>query len=525
MKKLALVAVAIISATTSNAVNVTSHTFFSVPPHFESWRPERIALFRNGLLNQSPDSKSAAFQAVLYGSETTTDGSYKIARFFLPSGCGTNCLNFKEFNPASETEDPFSTQDNDPAKDVDATHFNIRTVNQNFLSSVCFYPEQKVFGIGLTYKQRLSTKCDGSTAFWFEASAPIERVQNSICLVEDIINDGGGPITDQLGLDGSPVVGSVKAAFAQKSWRYGKIDNRCRLEKWGIADIELKIGYTSITYPDPRAEHSSLNSYIGLLIPTGSCVKNKYMFEPVVGNNGHFGIIAGNSIGFKTYKCGHLHVGFFLDTNTQYLFYNNQLRSFDLIGKPFSRYMEVYNGPEEASIAFDNKLTASGTSGINVFSKCMRVYPHFSADINSAVLATYIQENTTFVAEFGFNLYVRQSEVVEIINNGDILDNVGLKSATGLGGTNDARTIKDNFPRATVQFDQGYEKVTDCDIDFESAAHPAIVSHTAYASLGYRRESDCPCFAAIGGSWEFTSRPVNNAIERWTVWGKMGITF
>ena len=153
----------------------------------------------------------------------------------------------------------------------------------------------------MCYKQTLSHKCNGEVGFWFEGSLPIERVQNHVILTEIIENDGGGPAlnpdgTVQIGLDNSPRVDSMTAAFAQCNWSYGRIPNR-KITKWGVADIELKIGYNSID-----CEACGMNSYLGIVVPTGTRVRGKVLFEPIVGNNHHLGVMIGNSMSVELWK-------------------------------------------------------------------------------------------------------------------------------------------------------------------------------------------------------------------------------
>ena len=62
----------------------------------------------------------------------------------------------------------------------------------------------------------------------------------------------------------------------------------------------------------------------------------------------------------------------FVDNDTRYLFSNHQVRSFDLIGKPWGRYMSTYKTSEEAAFAQTTLNENSGTSGINVFTQCVR---------------------------------------------------------------------------------------------------------------------------------------------------------
>ena len=272
---------------------VTSHTFFSLRPNFQSAMPERVSLFRNDLLDDC-QGFGGAFEAVFYGGMMTTEGSEKIARFLLLPGCVTTCINVKEFNSEADAVCPPSSSNGDgnPTKDVEARHFNIRTVNESFASTVCFTPQQKIFGLGLCYKQTLSNKADGTTGFWFEGSLPIERVENSIKLCGTVTDTGGGLI-HALGIDDSPIVGTMKEAFAQKNWHFGRITPD-KHKKWGVADVELKLNNSC------ACDAYTMNSYVGFVIPTGTRVRGRYVFEPVVGNNRHFGVSLGSSFAFES---------------------------------------------------------------------------------------------------------------------------------------------------------------------------------------------------------------------------------
>jgi hypothetical protein len=494
---------------------VKNHTFFSFRSEFQTGMPVRVSFFRNDLLDEC-QGLGGAMEAVVYGGQIDREGSAKIARFFLPGGCTGCCLNVREFNPAQESN-PVNTEDGSPIKDVEARHFNIRTRRQNFASRLCFSPEHKRLGIGFAYKQTLTRRCDGTTQFWFELGFPVERIQNSIRLTEAIESTGGGA-RQEIGLDNSPRVGTMVQAFNQRNWLFGKIDSRKHV-KWGVADVELKLGYNSIT-----CEPCTLSSYLGVVIPTGTKVRNKFVFEPVVGNNRHYGAILGNTIGFALWKKNCYNLYLYIDGVTRYLFRNHQIRSFDLIGKPWSRYMEVYRTPEDAAAAAATDNPNSGTSGINVFTRCVQVRPHLSANFNTGFVLSWQRDCASWVAEFGYNFFARQAEVVELDGNTSI-STVALKGVNGAGTTTAARTIKNNFQQSVFTFAERYQALTNCDIDLESAAHPATISYTVYATLGYKWERECPFFAAIGGSYEFSVADINTTADRWLIWGKVGFTF
>ncbi|MBA3752215.1 hypothetical protein H0X06_05510 [Candidatus Dependentiae bacterium] len=515
MHKIIIVGYLLTALSVAEAGIITSHTFFSVRPYFQSAMPERVSLFRNDLLDEG-EGLGGAFEVVTYGGQLTEEGSQKLSRFFLPPGCNLGCLNVKEFNPVLEAN-PANTDDGNPAKDIEARHFNIRTVNETFASRICIVPFQNRIGIGFCYKQTLSHKYDGSTGFWFEGSLPIERVENFVKLTETISNDGGGP-RNELGLDNSPRVGNMKEAFAQCSWMFGRIPCK-KLRKWGVADIELKIGYNSFS-----CETYSINSYVGLIIPTGTRIRGRELFEPVVGNNHHFGLNFGNAFAFEIFKYGRHAVQMFVASDTRYLISNYQVRSFDYNGKPWGRYMESYRSSEEASTAAANRDVNSGTSGINLSTRCVRVSPNLSSTINTGFQLTRQCEASCWMLEAGYNFFARQAEHIEL-ECSNTINNSAFKGINGSGTTTVARTIKNNFENSVFTLEQRYAAKSNCDIDLESASHPATISNTVYATLGYRWDNECPYFVALGGSYEFTVSKINSPLDRWIVWGKLGFTF
>ena len=108
--------------------------------------PERVSFFRNELLDEC-QGFGGALEGVLYGGNISDQGSAKLADFFLPSGCHVCCLNVKEFNTEREAN-PANTDDGSALKDLEARHFNIRTVNETFASRICIKPKQNTIGIG-----------------------------------------------------------------------------------------------------------------------------------------------------------------------------------------------------------------------------------------------------------------------------------------------------------------------------------------------------------------------------------------
>ncbi|MCL4361698.1 hypothetical protein M1446_05080 [Candidatus Dependentiae bacterium] len=489
--------------------NFDGRTFFTVRPPFNQVMPEKISLFRYDRMIPDNCYWGGALQAVVFGGQSINCD--QIAEYFLPAG--KTSLNVVEFKPG------VATADGDPAKDVEARNFNIQTqsVDTTFRSRISFCPQQTMFGIGFTYYQALTYKYDGNVKFWLGISAPVVRVENTMGFCETVLSNGDGAV-DELGLDNSPRVGNMTQAFKQSNWKYGRIVKGCKNVKWGLSDIELYVGYNTI-----NEDHCWLNSYFGLVLPTGNRPKARIVFEPIVGNNHHFGIFLGNNLGFKILEKGPHKLSYILDSDSRLLFRNHQRRSFDLIDKQWSRYMETYANKGAAIAAVDASAAGdfvfadnSGTSGINVFTSCFKVKPRFLFNINSAIRYDHCED---WALEVGYNFFARQAESVELCWNPDS----ALKSVNGLGFTNIAKTIKNNFTDCDIPL-ADYAPIEKNEIDLDSAAHPGVLSNIIYLTIGYNSTChDRPIFAAVGGSYEFAS--INTTLDRWLIWFKAGISF
>jgi hypothetical protein len=301
----------------------------------------------------------------------------------------------------------------------------------------------------------------------------------------------------------------MTAAFRQKNWRFGKIDNRLNFVREGFADVEVKVGYQA------RAdERIRLYGYAGFIFPTGNKPTAQFVFEPIVGNNHHYGVLYGSHIGLSAWCKGDHQLAFALDFQTRYLFKNHQRRSFDLKDKEFSRYIATYRTPEQAEEAAVQKNVDSGTSGINVFTRRVKVFPGLSVSFLSAFLYTY----RCLEIEAGYYFFASQREKVEIQWEGL----AAVKDVEGEGKTNRARTMKDNFPGAALPF-ADYQPLVGRDIDANSPANPAVLSYTAYAALGYYlSEGPLPTLLGLGASYEVSA---SRGINQWAMWAKFAIQF
>jgi len=486
----------------------TSKTYLAVRPHFQSASPELVSAFRSDRMNAREDGKHGAIQFVLFGSKSTH--GQDLARYFLPF-CKT------QLRVASA--DSILTQGVEA--DLLADNFNIFTENTQFESTFGICPQQSVFGFGIHARKGFWRNEEKGRGFWASISLPIERVKNNMNLNENVINDGGGANPNA----NNVVVANMRQALDQSDWNGCRIGCGSMTES-GVADMEIKIGYEWLDH-DP----CHIESYIGVLAPTGKRGDGKYLFSPTIGFGKHWGVMFGGAFGAQVWGDEEKDrtIRFEVANHTQYLFSKTMCRCFDLNCKPWSRYLPVYINLEQATeaAALTPAILAANfsTPGVNVFTLPAEVTPGWSHDFNTALVYT----SGKFQGEVGYNLYARQAECVGLA--ADIPSGVAIKAFSGTGATNPNRDITGNLALndnaalnvALALYDTSI--ITDTDIDLTSAAAPAGLSNMLYITAGWRCDDrEYPIVFSVGTSYEL-NKGINGMVDRWTAWGKAGFSF
>ncbi|MEX0849628.1 MAG: hypothetical protein WD055_05335 [Candidatus Dependentiae bacterium] len=490
------------------ANNFTGHTYLAIRPAFTSDFPEKVSFFRNPI-KKFGDNLNYAFQVVPLGGQTTNAGD--LAEYF--SFCNKRCLKV-----AADGAQDFSV---DPrARDVNSFHFNIVGGDNNFESCVCFKPRQSFAGAGFEYQQYLG--CD--SIWWFDISAPILWVKNDMNLCETVSQELGGdvPSTSAKNMTEAfsgqkPFVNTVDGEqVAADVWHFGKI---CGPQsKTRLGDIEVKVGYDWA-----NCDEYYVRSYVGMVAPTSNKPNAEFMFEPVAGNGAHWGVMSGGYAGVKLWECNDEHVVWAnFAANGRYLFKNTQKRSFDIKGKPWSRYMAVFASAEDAA---NNILS----SGINLFTRAVEVTPRTQFNLNAAL--TY--DRCNWAGELGYNIYAKQVEKVKIKDCSDKCNIIAFEapafpdvdgSFTSANVINRAVTIGEDFELCQMPYKEALA-LTCCDLDIMSGTSPCALTNILYATGGYDwNMCNCyPALLAVGGSYEFA--PENSAVNRWMVWGKWTVAW
>lgn len=525
MKKYLLRALCILPfASQLNANDTTGHTFFSVQPQFHAVLPTKTSLIYD-TVEAKQDGICAALQMVPFGS--ISQKPEELTTFFFPFGL--KALIAGEFNSSAVKNNTVAIMANyfgvltRPISEVYGTG-TLEIDDLTFQSLVRFNPKQSTMGIGLTYKQKITDFHDPDKGWWIQISSPLMEVTNDLGFTETVINPGGGEVPEGfVGTIGDALRGDT--VFGSKHFEYGKISD-CPLKRWGLADIELFIGRDNNVCKDFLRMW-----YFGAVIPSGNKPKGEYIFEPIVGNNKHWGLVLGGEYSYPLWtNCnGDKSIIFHTIAHSQILFSNIQRRSFDLIDKQWSRYIWMYENQQAVADILNI------TPGINLLTLPCKVWPRTSSNTN---VSFEFLVDCGFIAEAGYSTYYRQAEEVELccpFGPGPIIAGINPENTKKFVSESQA-SMRAFLPFQGVVYDQepyafpaptdptpNLVFIQDSDIDLRSAAMPCVVSHILWATIGYNCSAfKHPLIAALGGAYEYS--PDNNALHRLTIWAKFSVS-
>lgn len=519
-----------------------SNTFFS----HRSMQSD-ISIFNttsDAFINRNKPSDRFDFSATVFYQESTN--AKDLARYFLPGG--KTEITIGGIN-APGTPDVSGTWlqiagTNDPAVPV---HFpdsglvllpdgNPRTVanedlylNQ-FSSKVSIRPEFKRFGTVLRAFKSFSY-C--SHQFWFDVVLPFVQVQTDLKLKEFdiqnefatrddiptfVINDDVAANTRIERPTASTMLNGAEA-LNNPAWKYGKFKQGTQ-KIAGLADITLRLGYLPI-----KNEQLIWNIYSNFVIPTSYKPKSENVFEPILGNGAHFGLGFGTSLDLEIFADACYQSHFTTNFEYAYLFRNTQVRSFDLIPNgEWSRYLLVFS-PTGAPLSGENKTP---TSGINVFSDRMHVTPQ--SEINWTSALNFDVKGWSF--HVGYNLWWRQKEKVRLEKSWD--KQVAIMHFPVNGGavapftleSFSTATIKDHFLGVPGALNAGADPsivlVKAEDINLDSAAHPSVIGHKIFGTIGYTLQWACqPIDLLMGGSYQVNENM--KTVQDWSIWMQVSL--
>lgn len=227
---------------------------------------------------------------------------------------------------------------------------------------------------------------------------------NLVTNFTDFITGSQVPVLGQAPSSTFPATTFLNLAHAQFSQQ--------ALVKTGLAELTAVFGWNWVK----EDYHVGLN--LRMACPTGTKPKGVYAFEPIVGN-GHHWEFGGGLTGHYQFWCNEekeRHMGLYIDANLTHLFSANQHRTFDLLGKPNSRYMLAEKigstrlTPQLAATTFPNVEFQNQFAPVaNLTTMDIKVDIALQAD----VVAMFNFTGGPYTFDFGYNFWATTCENIK----------------------------------------------------------------------------------------------------------------
>jgi len=469
----------------------TSQSFMFFHPAYQQ-TAMRQSLWHNFVYNKT-NEQSSAFQLIAFYEQSID--SKATAKYFLP------------FYKCDDDPCRFVAGDNAGISEQDSSNIRLNRdiraewlgLPSDFSGNFSINPQQRQAGCLLEFHTELERfiDLDFFKGFWLSLTVPLMSQENNLNLEQWNIKNPSTKYPH-----------NIIESFCQPTWNFGKI---CRSHSSvGAAEVDIRFG---------RAYYSKNNFqliyYTGFTFPTSPRQNAEYLFDSYLGYNGHWGMEAGfNSQIALSGDDSDYAVCFFANLDTVFLMKDKQRRTFDLRGKPWSRFLTFVrkDGPPDGICP-----------GVNVLTFLMRVFPYNATDFSCGWRVT----SDNFEAEIGYSVWGHGDERLEYIK--DFNEATGYQE-WGITGTFNPQvdTVAVTASESTIcnqaANDHMFIPIGQCDIDLNSGRARSAICHKAHFSIGGMHKG---CHInAFAGAGAFVELPqTNTAFNRWGFWIKCGSVF
>lgn len=311
--------------------------------------------------------------------------------------------------------------------DLVADNFLLPT---DFSSVVTFNPKITNINVPIHFYAELGQWC--ATTAYCRIYAPITNTRWKLNASEAIVNQGSAALAagviSPVAVPASSLYqsflaytsgGEITLPASTPTVSVQPLDNQrilasCNSEtKTGLADLRAELGFYFLL---DECYHLAVN--VQAAAPTGNRCSDCLLFGPIVGN-GHFWEIGGGINGHWTFWASEddeQQWGLYVDGDVTHLCKQTEERSFDLAGKPLSRYIFV-----EQMVGANSLLTVGGsnvgTQFGNVFAPLANVSKQkvdVSFDVQGDVIAKLVYTCHGFNWEIGYNFWGRSCQNMEV---------------------------------------------------------------------------------------------------------------
>lgn len=396
------------------------------------------------------------------------------------------------FVVASEFSDLHATQE---INGFNLIHDYNNQANQDKIGGVVsFNPKQEIWGARLDYFQSFSHPFGG---LFFKASMPIVYVKNNVGMSisnEESVNVGGEDYSLADFFAGNvEVTADMDNTNLQGPLTHAKIAGD--ESKFGVADINLALGYK---IHETKTDHIYLSAQI--IVPTGSRPHSEFLFQPVLGNGKHFGLGARLDGAVELWKNKNAAVRVLIDADYRYLFESSEDRTLGVKGDTYKMAHYYLAGKIDQQ---DAPLFPAA----NILTQSIKVKPGSQFDL----LADLSFKSGGFIIDLGYNFFYKDEE--------DCWTKESWQNDTYI-------LVSDNYPtNDKLALADSIQSLNETDLDVDAIKSPSQVTNKVFAGLGYQfnYSKSVPGLVGIGGSYEFASD--NAALENYSVWLKLGVSF
>ncbi len=396
--------------------------------------------------------------------------------------------------------------------DIDNRYIKFNeTASDKLAGTIKFKPNVKTYGIEIDYHQELPNL---KKKLFLETSIPLIYTQTDIHLNVDATSSTAGNKTIEDYFHGEEML-TQNGFILQEPLIYGKIKSR---KKIGIADVNLALGYHVIK--------KLLNLKFLTNFSTTSSPKGEYLFEPILGAGGVFGMGVSADGFYKTSD----NVTFIYDLAYRYMFTDKQKR---VLGLKDHNGNKLNWGQYSLVGKIDIPLVLPAA---NILRQAVNVTP--GSQVEGLFMISCNHEN--FIAEVGYNFWFKQKEKVKRIGYWDdnaygfvgtdyqsaitVLDPILQipKNSFVLQYSNLNNTIGTMQSAGATTAERG--TITSNQLDIDAARHPSVFTNKLFFTLGYEWPQKKSSLLLGGGiSYEF--RTSNNSLNETMIWLKSGWIF
>lgn len=374
-----------------------------------------------------------------------------------------------------------------------------------------------------------------SIPWQFAVGLPVAQMRSTMRLREtNVLNKfESKSVVPQLNVNGNLVQSlqpqyslSVVDALSNPNKRFGKISSNV-LEARGLGDLSLDLSLRPFSF---------LTLGVRGEVPTSEKATAEYLFEPVLGSNGHTNIAAYLMAHKDVFHFSHGAVALRGYGQYQAQFSGSELRTFDLTASgPWSRYLLLLSYDNDAAVA-GGKNAYAIDSGVNLLTRPVHVSLLQNVTLGASIEARF----KVFSASVGYSVFVRESEKLSLRGSmpGNTFIAGQLAPASGAGGlehqvfagaksgANVVSINQDvlinanagNAPAANADF-----ALTNADLNVRGASMPQYFSREVVGSLGYTgRVCGQLLHANIGGSYEMV-RAGTSSNDVYSVFGMLSL--